>query len=296
MAPQVSVIIPVFERAEKLENAINSVLKQSYKNFELIVVDDGSGPCVRAVLSSFQDARIKLIRHGKRLGAAAARNSGIKASTASLIAFLDSDDEWLPQKLETQVAFILKQHDCKACVSEYFIREKGRPIDSLSRPEARYAVGDMLVVCNLSTGTTLLAYRELFAKVGLFDTNFSRFEDWDWLLRCLEISPVITVPEPLALIKVGNWAHASIVQRAAAQLLEKHRKRVRDLGFLPYFRFRSSLFYEVGVAAYKHGSYFTAGCYVLCSLVMYPTAPRGLWRRLGSSLRIFQRRSEMYNL
>ena len=103
-SPLVSVIIPTYNRPEMIVNSISSVLKQTFRDFEIIVIDDGSSDRTGEILTTFH-TDINYIVHLKNLGVSAARNSGIRASEAPLIAFLDSDDYWLPEKLETQVRF-----------------------------------------------------------------------------------------------------------------------------------------------------------------------------------------------
>ena len=103
--PTVSVIIPTYNRAHLVGRAIQSVLEQTYKDFELIVIDDGSNDNTEYIIKEFQkkDKRIKYIAYKKNKGGSAARNAGIKSSKGEYIAFLDSDDEWLSEKLEKQI-------------------------------------------------------------------------------------------------------------------------------------------------------------------------------------------------
>ncbi len=101
--PTVSVIIPTYNRAHLLGRAIESVLDQTYQDFEIIVVDDASADETEEVVKSFGDDRINHIRHQKNKGGSAARNTGIKAARGEFIAFLDSDDEWVPKKLEKEI-------------------------------------------------------------------------------------------------------------------------------------------------------------------------------------------------
>ena len=101
--PIVSVIIPTYNRAHLIDKAIKSVLNQTYQDFEIIVVDDGSTDNTNEVLKNFTDSRIHYIFHTSNLGVSAARNTGIKTSQGEYIALLDSDDDWLPEKLDKQV-------------------------------------------------------------------------------------------------------------------------------------------------------------------------------------------------
>lgn len=105
--PTVSIIIPTYNRAHLIERAIESVLHQTYQDFELIIIDDGSTDNTDDIINKFQkkDDRIIYLKHDRNKGGSAARNTGIKASRGEYIAFLDSDDEWLPEKLEKQMDF-----------------------------------------------------------------------------------------------------------------------------------------------------------------------------------------------
>ena len=106
--PTVSIIIPTYNRAHLIDRSIQSVLNQTYQDFELIVVDDGSTDNTEDIIRQFQekDKRIKYIKHDKNKGGSAARNTGIKNSRGEYIAFQDSDDEWFPEKLEKQIEII----------------------------------------------------------------------------------------------------------------------------------------------------------------------------------------------
>jgi glycosyltransferase involved in cell wall biosynthesis len=104
--PKVSVIIPTYNRAGLLKRAIQSVLNQIYQDFEIIIVDDASTDNTENVIESFKEHRIRYIKHESNKGAAVARNTGIKFANENYIAFQDSDDEWLPEKLEKQMEII----------------------------------------------------------------------------------------------------------------------------------------------------------------------------------------------
>src|SRR5262245_28149594 len=103
MTPRISVVIPVLNRAAVVRRAIASVLAQTFQDFEIVVVDDGSTDGTAESVDTLSDRRIRVIRHEQTLGGGAARNTGIRASRAPFVAFLDSDDEWVPTKLEKQL-------------------------------------------------------------------------------------------------------------------------------------------------------------------------------------------------
>ena len=113
---QVSVVIPTHNRSEFLRSAIASVLSQTYQDFELIVVDDASTDSTAEVVASFNDSRIKFIRHQTNQGGSAARNTGIRASKCDYIAFLDDDDEWSPGKFQASRSFAFEPSGGGLCI------------------------------------------------------------------------------------------------------------------------------------------------------------------------------------
>ncbi|MGL5079822.1 MAG: glycosyltransferase family 2 protein, partial [Waterburya sp.] len=117
----ISVIIPTYNRADLIIRAIASVREQVYQNLEIIVVDDASDQDIAQVVQQINDSRIKYIRHQTNLGGSEARNTGIKHSQGKYIAFLDSDDVWLPNKLSSQLAAIFAQEerDNLVCYSQF---------------------------------------------------------------------------------------------------------------------------------------------------------------------------------
>ena len=123
----ISVIIPAYNCENSIERAIGSVLNQTCQDFELIIVDDGSKDGTRDKIRNVHDSRIHLILHKKNRGAAAARNTGMRYAQGKYVAWLDSDDEWLPEKLSFQMRILGKARDNeKASYTAYFLIEKGR--------------------------------------------------------------------------------------------------------------------------------------------------------------------------
>ncbi len=199
----VSVIIPTFNRAEKVVRAISSVLDQTFTDFELIVVDDGSIDGTERTVGQFVD-RIKYIPHPTNLGVSAARNIGIKNSRAPFIAFLDSDDHWLPEKLEIQLKFFNTNTDALVCQTEEIWIRNGLRVNP--RKKHQKPSGDIfepsLKLCLVSPSAVMLR-RSLFEEVGLFDENLPACEDYDLWLRIACRHPVYLIREPL-IIKEGG--------------------------------------------------------------------------------------------
>ena len=199
----VSVIIPTFNRARRVVRAISSVLNQTFTDYEAIVVDDGSNDETPDALSQFLQ-HIKYISHAKNYGVSAARNTGIRASRSALIAFLDSDDYWLPEKLAAQVQFFRQNPRAVACqTGEIWIRNGLRvnPRKKHLKPS-----GDIftpsLKLCLVSPSAVMLK-RSLLDEVGLFDEDLPACEDYDLWLRISCQYPVHLINRPL-VVKVGG--------------------------------------------------------------------------------------------
>jgi len=198
--PIVSIIVPSYNRADFLPRAIKSILSQAFKDFEVIVVDDCSTDNTREVVSSFNDERIRYIRHDSNKGAGAARNTGIKDAKASYIAFLDSDDEWLPEKLGEQINRIQSLPNKVGvvyCNRNVIIEKTGR-IKNIPIPRARgNAHAEILRYCALPSCSTLIR-KICFEKVGFFDETLPCLEDWEMWMRVSKHYEVDLIQKVLA--------------------------------------------------------------------------------------------------
>ncbi len=177
---KVSVIIPTHNRAEFLHSAITSVLNQTFQDFEIIIIDDASKDHTREVIDNFNDARIKVIHNQVSKGAAGARNIGIMNSNCEYIAFLDDDDEWLPEKLKIQ-SYLLDNSLPEVgsiCTGCFIIEKVSGRVLSIDNPE----VHD-LSKGNFITTSSILLRRECFKKCGLFDESMPANSDYDMWIR-----------------------------------------------------------------------------------------------------------------
>jgi len=184
--PKVSVIIPTHNRAEFLYSAITSVLDQTYQDVEIIVVDDASEDNTRRVIDHFHDNRIKYFCHEKNKGEAGARNTGILNSKGEFIAFLDDDDEWLPEKLSLQVSLLDNNPKKFGLVyTGYFVIDKNsKNILSQRVPSKKGDVYNYIILKNIiGAPSTVLLRRECIEEVGLFDENIAYGLDHDMWIR-----------------------------------------------------------------------------------------------------------------
>ncbi|MBL6933839.1 MAG: glycosyltransferase [Alphaproteobacteria bacterium] len=269
--PLISVIIPVYNRAHEIGRALESVRVQAYPNLEIIVVDDGSNDDLKGGLSHFRDMPITLLHHETRQGAGAARNTGIRAAKGEYIALLDSDDEWLPGKLDHQITLLRSgKSDARLLCSGYILTwdETGRQESRIPQPCATYR--RLLMGCDLSPGSTLFAARRVFDEYGLFDETLERLEDWDWLLRYLKTGQVSVVPEPLVRIHLSPRPPLDMVQDSTRRLFRKHRAWIMQNSIVDSLKFLSSLLVEGSASAFYERKYFRAMWFLSRAVVAWP--------------------------
>jgi glycosyltransferase involved in cell wall biosynthesis len=231
--PDVSVIIPTHNRAHVLERALDSVLAQTRVPTEIIVVDDGSSDDTAVLLRS----RYPWIRslYQPNRGVSAARNRGIMAARSEWLAFLDSDDEWLPHKLEHQFA-MLRPHHRISHTDEIWIR-RGKRVNPMKKhaKAGGWIYRHCLPLCAISPSAVLI-HRSVFGQVGLFDETLPACEDYDlWLRLCCRY-PVHYLDQPL-IIKYGGhddqlsqryWGMDRFRIRALEKILAGNRLKLQD--------------------------------------------------------------------
>lgn len=199
----VSVIIPTYNRLEYLARAIESVRAQTFADWELIVVDDGSDDGSAQMVEALGDPRIQLIRQ-PRQGVSAARNRGIQAARHPWIALLDSDDRWQPTKLERQVAVLQSEPEYRLIHSDEIWIRRGRRVNpkKIHRKYGGWIYHRCLPLCVISPSSVLIE-RRLLDKVGHFDEGYPVCEDYEMWLRICCRHPVRFVDEPLT-VKYGG--------------------------------------------------------------------------------------------
>lgn len=204
MQGYVSVIIPVFNRITYLTRAIESVLSQTHRYFEIIIIDDNSLEDIKTIIDKFHDNKIIYIRNNKNMGVSYSRNIGIKRSKYDLIALLDSDDEWLPKKLEFQIKYLKEHPEYDIVHTEEIWIRNGKRVNPKKKHQK--SGGDIfersLELCLMSPSSILLK-RSVFDKHGLFDETLPVCEDYDMWLRILAFEETGYIETPL-IIKYGG--------------------------------------------------------------------------------------------
>jgi glycosyltransferase involved in cell wall biosynthesis len=247
--PEVSVVVPTYNRAHLLARAIQSVLTQTFADLELIIVDDCSIDNTREILRSWSDKRVRTIRHDENRGAPAARNTGIINAQGRFIAFLDSDNEWLPRKLEKQVELFRRSPETVGVVYA-----RNTVVNEVKNETGRW---DFSLRGNLYFNflkgpfldfITPLIKRECFDRIGLMDENVSAYQEWDTFLRISRYYEFDFVPEILAVYHIhrGETISKNLVKSAAgySYIVEKQRNEViRNVGRKALSAHYATLFY-----------------------------------------------------
>ncbi len=243
-SPKVSVVIPTYNRVCTVVRAIESVLTQTYQNLEIIVVDDGSTDNTREVIERLHDPRVRYIRHGENRGGSLARNTGIEAATGEYIAFLDSDDEWLPEKLERQVQLFQRSEPCVGAVYCGFatVGEHGQ-ITATRIPEHRGMILEELYTWNVIPSTSwVVMRRECFLRVQPFDPAMPSCQDWDLWIRLARYYEFDFIPEVLGRSHVDAPGRITKNRRAVVEghvrIAERYAKEAGS--FSPWQRARHS--------------------------------------------------------
>jgi glycosyltransferase involved in cell wall biosynthesis len=211
--PKVSVIIPTYNRAELLCSAIESVLKQTFTDFEIIVSDDKSTDHTLNVVKSFKDRRVKYMLNEGNKGPSAARNKAILASQGEYIAFLDDDDEWLPEKLKFQVDLLDKSplNICGVYSNRLVIDRPSNKIvsESLQSEKLRGNLISLLTLQNHINTCTVLLRKRYLEEVGLFDETLSYMEDRDLWIKLSLNWDFEYIDKPLTRTYVHKQGHLS---------------------------------------------------------------------------------------
>lgn len=232
---RVTAIIPTYNYAHFVGDAIQSVLGQTFPDWELIVVDDGSTDNTADVVASFQDSRIRYIYQDNR-GNAAARNTALKLARGEYIAFLDADDLWLPQKLERQVEALDKLAPTTGIIyTDLYIHQEGeetpahRLLENRDPPRGnmfrQLVRREWKLMSPLIPTSTVLARQEVFDRVGPFDEGLLGHVDWEMWVRIAAVYDIDVVPEPLAVYR----HHGQNIHKDVPLMFESGRKSLRKV-------------------------------------------------------------------
>lgn len=201
--PFISIVIPTFNRKDRIELAIESVLGQTFQNFELIVVDDGSTDNTAEVVQAYVN-QVKYFYQSHQ-GVSAARNFGIEKAKGYYICFLDSDDEWLRNKLETQVQLIRSKPQVEICYTDEIWIRNGVRVNpkKIHQKYSGWIYQRCLPLCIISPSSVMIQ-RNIFNQLGMFDPEMIVCEDYDLWLRISHHYPITFIPQQLIVKKGGH--------------------------------------------------------------------------------------------
>lgn len=272
---KISVVIPTLNRGALLREAILSVINQTYKVYEIIVVDDGSKENITEAICDL-DAPLKLIRHETNRGHSAARNTGIKEASGELIAFLDSDDLWLPNKLEIQLPYFENCERTGLVGGGYeYIDAKGNVVNLPNLPPEKVKYEDLAIGLFAFSGSSPVALckRDVFDKVGFFDENLLLLEDWDMWIRISESFEVYNPQKRVAQVRMHDEVRAHRPPGLEmVELTQKTRIALNNRIVKKIIRKKATaLSYFHSYNGYKqNGKLFTAVKYLVLSFFEYP--------------------------
>jgi glycosyltransferase involved in cell wall biosynthesis len=290
----VSVIIPTYNRARCLGRAIRSVLSQTHANLELIIADDASTDDTASLVAAIDDPRIVFARQERNQGASAARNLGLSMARGPLIAFQDSDDEWLLDKLEGQIAALEEAGpQFGATFGEkliYGLDEQHRYgpgrisiVPPANRPVVSGVLTGQLLQGNLISPQTLLVRADVARQVGGFDTMLPCNNDWEYMLRLSTTTQILFTPTPVVVAYIQDDSiHRKMRSKARSSLtiLRKHA----DLFEQDPSAFADRL-YTAGRYFHRLGRYRAAALCLRRSIALSPWKPKPwvalAWARLA---------------
>lgn len=284
--PTVSVIIPTYNRATLLGRAIQSVLAQTYQDFELIIVDDASTDDTESLVKSFNSEKIRYIRHRKNKGVSAARNTGIRSAKGDYIALQDSDDEWMPEKLEKQMrAFATAPPEAGIVYTGFYMivknKKKYQPSASIT-PKDGKIFSSIIKGEYLVSPQTIVVKRECFEKYGLFDERFPPMEDWEMSLRLSKHYQFKYIDEPLALYHIQPDSisrNKSAIIKSYKMILERYFEDIKqDKGML------AKHYLRLGHFLYSNGEISQGRDYFTRSIKAYPLYIKAIGAFLASCL------------
>ena len=229
---KVTIIIPTYNRAKSVCRSVSSVLDQTFTDFEIIIIDDASTDDTVERLKEFGD-RIRVIRHPENKGVSAARNSGLIKAKGEYIALLDSDDYWMPNKLQVQVAFFKENPDAVISqVREVWIRNGKRvnPAKKHLKPSGDIFIPS-LKLCLVSPSAVMFK-KSLLDEVGMFDEEFPVCEDYDLWLRIAYKYPVYLIEQDLLVKEGGSPDQLSVSMPGMDRFRIKAMVKIFNMGVL----------------------------------------------------------------
>lgn len=280
--PLVSVIIPTYDRRDLLPTAINSVLNQSYRPIELIIVDDSSPESPRQTIEEMPTEELtntEFISHDTNKGVSAARNTGIKHANGKLIAVLDDDDQWKNSKIERQVAVFTQGDDNVGvvCTGMQSIDSDGSTI-TVQNVDYNGDVTKQLLCGAPIPLPSIMVHRRILDRAGLFDENMKSYEDLEWIIRLSRHCKFKSINDPLVIsLRDNDPAHGQLTDNfetkrteSFPQFMEKCRPIAAEYGWLFKRKMTGFSLFRLGYAALGSEEYAYARRYIKQAMLTWP--------------------------
>ena len=226
--PAISIIMPTFNSDIYLGKTLKSVVNQSFKNWELIIIDDNSTDNSSIIIKRFKDLRFKYFKNRKNLGPALSRNEGIKKAKGEFIAFLDSDDFWSPSKLKNQLNFMIKNKFNFTCTSYIPFKDKKNKKFSIIHPRREFDFSEFILDTNIATSSMIIK-KKLIKKIKF--VKGYRFDDYIFKCKILKKEKCFTLQYPLLKYRVRKKSISSNPFKNAIDVW-KINKEILKLDFL----------------------------------------------------------------
>jgi len=250
--PTVSVIVPAYNRAHLIGRALESLRRQTYRDFEVVLGDDGSTDDTIAVAQKAWP-ELKVARLPVNRGASSARNAAIRASSGHFLAFLDSDDEWLPEKLAVHMDYLQQHPEVAVCACAYRKQSRDGCSTLVSAPHPADLTKALHSALDFHGASTPVVRREVLDEVGFQDEDLRILEDWDWMLRISQRHRIEVLDEPLAIIHENNPSPPDRMRDSTVIFLAKHDADFRRYGDAHRSRVISQQWENSALNMFEHG-------------------------------------------
>jgi glycosyltransferase involved in cell wall biosynthesis len=251
-SPTVSVIVPAYNRAHLIGRALESLRRQTYRDFEVVLGDDGSTDDTVAVAQKAWP-EIKVARLPANRGASSARNAAIRASCGRFLAFLDSDDEWLPDKLAVQMDYLQRHPEVEVCACAYRKQWRDGRTTLMPPPHPADLTQALHSALDFHGASTPVVRREVLDDIGYQDEDLRILEDWDWMLRISQKYRIEILDEPLAIIHENNPSPPERMRDSTVLFLAKHDADFRRYGAAHRRRVISQQWENSAFNMFEHG-------------------------------------------
>ncbi|WP_121740990.1 glycosyltransferase family 2 protein [Natronorubrum halophilum] len=286
-SPLVSVVVPTYNRPERLVRSLESVAEQTYERLEIVVVDDGSETPAEAALEPLRGDfphELVVIRHDENRGANAARNTGLSAASGEFLAFLDDDDEWAPSKVARQVEAFRRAPDDVGLVytALRIVGDDGAVVRTTDASAAGDVTRTLLCRNVIGSFSCVMVRAVAAADAGPLDEAFPSWQDLDWYIRISENWRVRPIADPLVTNHAGGHDRItddleSLVGETYPRFVRKHRPRAATYGRVFERKMRGWAAFRVGAwYALPAGRYGTARRFLRRAIALYPLEPQFL--------------------